>query len=210
MPQSKIPWVWTGKKDRAATLVAEDILPDRRIALEIGVADSTIYNWRTYAEFQERVASLRSAYRERIRNTSIGVVENRVARMLQELEALDEVESERARVYGAERFRDAIPGGATGKVVITRYRKITVVDNQGRRQEQNVPITKADTDIVNAKLAILKQAAQDLGQWQEKSDPAGADRLDELIEIARMGPVEPAKPVASAPADPPTEEQPKS
>lgn len=193
----------------AAKLVAEDFLPDSKIAAQVGISQKGLYNWRDKPEFAERVTSLRSAYRDRIRNTSIGVVENRVARMLRELEALDEVEAERARVYGAERFKDAIPGGATGKVVITRYRKVTVTDGAGRRVEQTVPITKADTDIVNAKLAILKQAAQDLGQWQEKSDPAGADRLDELIEIARMGPVEPAKPVASPPAEPPPEEQPK-
>jgi hypothetical protein len=198
VPRNEIPWRWTKQRELAARLCAEDLLPDRKIADQVGISDQCLYNWRAKPEFADRVQSLTAAYRERIRTTSIAVVENRVARMLRELEDLDAVEVERARVYGAERFKDAIPGGGTGKVVITRYRKITVVDGVGRKVEQNVPITKADTDIVNAKLAILKQAAQDLGQWAEKSDPAGTDRLNELIEIARMGPVE-KKPAEDTP-----------
>ena len=53
-----------------------------------------------------------------------------------------------------------------------------------------MPIVAVDVATVKAQLAILKQVAQDLGQWAEKGAPAGADRLDELVEIAKRGPVE--------------------
>jgi hypothetical protein len=52
---------------------------------------------------------------------------------------------------------------------------------------QNVPITAMDTAVQYAEMAILKQAAQDLGQWGKKGDSDGADRLNELIENAKRG-----------------------
>jgi len=187
MPREKIPWKWTNRRERVARLVAEDILPDREIAKKGGINPSSLYIWRTKPEFMARVDQLVSEYRKRVRSTSIAVVENRIARMVRRLEQFAQVEAERARVYGGEQFKDVIPGGGTGIVSIRRYRQSTD-PTTGRKR--NIPITAVDTDLVNTEMAILKQAAQELGQWQEKSDSAGTDRLNELIEIARMGPVD--------------------
>jgi transposase len=184
MPIKKIPWKWTKKRELAARLVAEDELPDCEIAQKVGVSQPTIYVWRAKPEFMARVDELVAAYRKQIRITSIGLVENRIARMDRELELLKQVEAERARVYGADRFRDAIPGGGTGLIVIKRYQRIA---DPMTGRTQNVPITAMDTAVQYAEMAILKQAAQDLGQWGKKGDSDGADRLNELIENAKRG-----------------------
>ncbi len=184
MPIKKIPWKWTKKRELAARLVAEDELPDCEIAQKVGVSQPTIYVWRAKPEFMARVDELVAAYRKQIRITSIGLVENRIARMDRELELLKQVEAERARVYGADRFRDAIPGGDTGLIVIKRYQRIA---DPMTGRTQNVPITAMDTAVQYAEMAILKQAAQDLGQWGKKGASDGADRLNELIENAKRG-----------------------
>ena len=98
MPIKKIPWKWTKKRELAARLVAEDELPDCEIAQKVGVSQPTIYVWRAKPEFMARVDELVAAYRKQIRITSIGLVENRIARMDRELELLKQVEAERARV----------------------------------------------------------------------------------------------------------------
>lgn len=189
--------------------MAEDVLSDVQIAKRVGVSQPCLYKWRDRPEFQERMDQCVAAYRKRIRNSSIAVIENCVARIARDIELLDQVEAARARVYGAEQFKNAIPGGDTGKVTITRYRLVT---DPATGKKQNVPIVAVDTQTELVKLAMLKQAQQHLGQWQEKTEGAGGDRLSELIEIAKrgaVGPEEPAKPVASLPADLPPEEQPK-
>ena len=65
---------------------------------------------------------------------SIAAVEKRIANMVRDLDLLDQVDAERARVYGSDRFRDAVPGGATGKVIVTSYQVITD-PRTGRKQE---------------------------------------------------------------------------
>ena len=171
MPRQKIPWKWTKRRELVAGLVAEDELPDREIAKQGGINPSSLYIWRTKPEFMARVDQLVNEYRKRIRNTSIAVVENRIARMVRRLEQIAQVEAERARVYGEERFKDAIPGGGTGIVVIRRYRQFT---DPKTSRKQNVPITAVDTDLVNTEMAILKQVRI----------PSDADQRSEVMAIA--------------------------
>ena len=110
--------------------------------------------------------------------------------MVRKLEQIDKVEAERARVYGGERFKDAIPGGGTGIVVIRRYRQVTD-PTTGRKQ--NLPITAVDTDVVNTEMAILKQAAQDLGQWDEVQNENRNQALDFLKVLDQQMKAGPAK-----------------
>src|SRR5580658_3804193 len=190
MPREKIPWKWTNRREKVARLVAEDILPDREIARQGGINPSSLYIWRTKPEFMARVDQLVNGYRKRIRSTSIAVVENRIARMVRKLEQIDKVEAERARIYGGERFKDAIPGGGTGIVVIRRYRQVTD-PTTGRKQ--HLPITAVDTDVVNTEMAILKQAAQDLGQWNEVQNENRNQALDFLKVLDQQMKAGPAK-----------------
>jgi AcrR family transcriptional regulator len=191
VPIGEISWKWTRKRELAAKLVAEDALPDREIAAKAGVSQATIYFWRTKPEFMARVDELVEVARKAFRKSTFASAEYCAQQIKRDFELLRQVEADRARVYGAEQFKNAIPGGDTGKVVITRYRKLTVVDGAGRKVEQNVPIVAVDTQTELVKLAMLKQAQQHLGQWQEKTEGAGGDRLDELIEIAKRGAVGP-------------------
>jgi hypothetical protein len=111
--------------------------------------------------------------------------------MVRKLEQIDKVEAERARIYGGERFKDAVPGGGTGIVVIRRYRQVTD-PTTGRKQ--NLPITAVDTDVVNTEMAILKQAAQDLGQWAEPGNEGRNQALDFLKILDQQMKNGPAKP----------------
>ena len=101
-----------------------------------------------------------------------------------------EVEAERARIYGAEQFKGAIPGGHTGKVVITRYRLVT--DPQTGKK-QNVPIVAVDTQTEMVKLAMLKQAQQHLGQWDEVVNENRNQALDFLKVLEQQMKAGPAK-----------------
>ena len=130
----KTPWKWTKARELAARLVAEDRLPDRGIAEQADVSQPTIYVWRAKPEFMVRVDELVAAYRKRSGRASIAAVEKRIANMVRDLDLLDQVDAERARVYGSDRFRDAVPGGATGKVIVTSYQVITD-PRTGRKQE---------------------------------------------------------------------------
>jgi len=54
-----------------------------------------------------------------------------------------------------------IPGGNTG---------LLVRDYKGRNADQ--PVYKADTALMAELRAIMRQAAEELGQWVTKSEPS--------------------------------------
>lgn len=49
---------WTAKKERLALLIAEGRITHAEQACELGVAESTVYNWQKHPEFRRRVDEL--------------------------------------------------------------------------------------------------------------------------------------------------------
>ena len=184
VPAKPIPWKWTEQRELAAKLLAEDKLSDEEIAKRIGINDATLWQWRKKPEFTARIDQYVNEYRARIRRSGIAVVENRIAKLAAMEQRMERLIAARAAAYAAPE----IPGGDTGLVV-------KEIKGIGSKEDfRIVEEYKFDKGLANEYREYLKQAAQDLGQWSEKGEAAGADRLNELIEIARNGSAK-AKPV---------------
>lgn len=174
------PWAWTKQRETAARRVAEDSISDRAIAEEIGVAQHTIYIWRQRPEFMARVDQYVNEYRARIRRSGLAVVENRVRKLEKVARYMEELMEKRLADHGSPIIVRQVKGIGSG---------------DSFREVEEFP---TDTGLLREYREYLKQVPQDLGQWQEKAESAGDDRLGELIDIVKRGAVEPAKPTAES------------
>ena len=67
------PFTWTGTKQCAAALLAEDGLTDARIAARLKVTDRTLRLWKAHPEFAARVKQIVAELGERsLRSPSPG------------------------------------------------------------------------------------------------------------------------------------------
>jgi transposase-like protein len=166
-----IPWVWTKQKELAAKLVAEGQETYEAIAAKCDTTDVTLWKWRTKVpEFAERVDDIASAYRSRIRSTGLAIMEHRV-KVLKDMDAkVGQVFAERA----ADPEMQNVPGGKTGLMVRT-------LKGLGEgKQFQIVEEYAIDTPALRERRAIMQQAAQELGQWEKRSELSGMKaRIDE-------------------------------
>src|SRR5512133_2236023 len=99
---------WTGQKEEAALLVAEDRLRHRDIAARLGVTSDRLSRWKMHPDFRARVDSHVEAMREAImqygiasRTHRIMALHDRWCRMIRLIEAR------------AQEMAD-VPGGDTG------------------------------------------------------------------------------------------------
>jgi hypothetical protein len=149
---------------RAAQLVAEDTLTDEQIAAAVGVSKGTLERWKLRPEFRARVAAIIETAIKRTESESINTVAGRALRYKRRAEKLDQVLAERADDPSVA----AAAGGKTGLIV--RQYKIA----NGRE-----PIVREEFVVDTATLAEIrqleKQAAQDLGQWSDKTEMTGKD-----------------------------------
>ncbi|MDE2105868.1 MAG: hypothetical protein KGL39_52080 [Patescibacteria group bacterium] len=152
-------WQWTRTRERAAALVAEDALTNEAMAAKLKIGFRTLGHWIAAPEFQARVAELVEAARVAVRAESIANKQIRVDRLNARAELLDRVIAERA----ADESMKSVPGASTGLLVRTY-----------RIANGPTPIIREEYAVDTATLAELrateKQAAQELGEWVEKSD----------------------------------------
>ena len=59
------------KMEKAALLVAEDLLTDHEIASECGISNRTLYRWKKREEFIARVNTMVQAYSARVLGSGI-------------------------------------------------------------------------------------------------------------------------------------------
>lgn len=158
---------WTEKSILAAQLIAEDALPDVRIAEQVGVAMSTLSRWKAEPAFQTRVAAIREETRQKLIKAGIAAKQNRIDQLVERHRKMVEVIGQRAEHpdYNARRpdGTPVVPGGDTGLLV----RKETPT-KQGRIVEYQV-----DTALLAEMRATEKQVAQELGEWAEKREVSG-------------------------------------
>lgn len=184
VPPETVPriahFAWTGAREEAAVLVADDTLSDTEIAARVGVTRRTLTNWRQHPEFAARVGdhvgALQAAMlrfriakkRERVKvlddlhTAALGVVAARRARHRAEMGD----DPEAAAAAGAKRvFGRVVPAEAlTGLVV----EKETFTASGIRTSEWSV-----DTGLVREIRALHEQAAKELGQWVDRSEVSG-------------------------------------
>jgi hypothetical protein len=163
---------WHARATKAAELVAEGSLTYPAIAAEVGVARQTVWEWRQHPEFRARVAEHQAEIREEVRRLGVASRENRVRAYNARWERMRRIIEERA----ADPAMQGVPGGTTGLLVRT-VKRIGTGD-----QARDVEEFTVDTGLLRELRDLEKQAAQDLGQWAEKSEVAASVDPSPILE----------------------------
>lgn len=180
---------WSRRAEQAALLVAQDELPDLKIAAECKISERTLERWKLIPEFAARVHEHRSIWREEIKAKGIADRQNRV-------DSYNDLHARMMRVVEArsEEHKD-VPGGETGLLV--RQAKLVKVysgsgdpddDEDGEtiysaKKDRIVYEYAVDTSLLKELREIKKQAAQDLGQWTEKQEHAGEILVRQYVGV---------------------------
>lgn len=162
MSQNVTGFRWTKRREQAAYLVADDTLSDEEIARQCRVSQRTVARWKAVPEFQRRVEEHRAAWREAVRSHGIAVKERRILALADKVRRLEQILAERAARGGVE------PGSSTGLLV----RQLKAA-GAGRHQ-QLVEEYVLDAPLLREYRELLRQVAQELGEWIDKRE----DRLD--------------------------------
>lgn len=152
-------WQWTRVREQAALEVARDLLPDKAIARECGIAEITLERWKRVGEFQARVIAHRALWREQIADLGLADRENRIRDYNLLRAKLLQVFDERAN---DPKMAD-IPGGRTG-IVVERIKSVGFGPEAEIVHEYTI-----DTPAIREFRGLEEQAARDLGQWVDRS-----------------------------------------
>lgn len=187
---------WTGRKEEAALLVAQDELTNVEIARRVGVSRQGLSKWKQSPEFMARVEGLLEYMAEAVRERGIGGQGNRMAALNDRWAKLQRVMAARAK--GME----SVPGGDSG-LLVPRVRMVKlyavapdeggenaiegeVVDGAGRAAPalvskapvagwRAVPVAEyvVDVGLLRELREHERQAAMELGQWGQggRADP---------------------------------------
>lgn len=204
------PWKWDCKKELAAKLIAEGRTSVKEMVARVGISYPSIWKWNTQVpQFKARVESLTEAYRNRIRTSGIAVVENRVAELTDLLEAHQTIRHERAlfakknkvtlKVKEAERkaalaaAAKAIANGKSGYAPVPDIdpmlypvpgEKTGLILKRAKQVGDIIVLEhEADTALAQDIRATLRQAAQELGQWEEKQKVTGQVEVKRVIGV---------------------------
>jgi hypothetical protein len=172
---------WTTAKTQAAELVAQDQLTDDEIATTAGVNRRQLTRWKQHPDFKARVQEHLDTFREKIAAEGVINKQFRLGR-LNDLQArLQAVIDARAEEHAE------IPGGKTGLLVRT-VKLVKVYNSEERPQDggdgetlysakRDIQVEEyvVDTATIREIREVLKQAAQETGQWVEKQAQTDAD-----------------------------------
>lgn len=161
---------WTPQRQEAALCVAEG-MSYHKISKRISVPGNTIRGWVYHKQFKQVVEILRKEIREEILNHGVAQRLQRIRRLNNAWEGLQDViesrktfyEQRRSDVTAEDTYED-IPGVETG-LVVTEHKII----GQGPNAREVIH-HKVDTAILSELREIEQQAAKELGQWTEKSE----------------------------------------
>ncbi len=164
---------WTKIKEEAAQLIAEGELSDPKIAEKVGVSRQYLWVWRQSSEFAAKVDSILDDIRAALRRRAIASAERRVDRLNRDWLKLQAVIEARA----ADPELADVPGGNTGHIVHN-------VKGVGKGDDfQLIDLYEVDTGTLKELREIEKQAAQELGQWVEKSDMTSAGKTLRIVYV---------------------------
>lgn len=184
-PLTPRPFTWTTQKARAAMLLAKHETSDAQIAAQVGVSRQALHQWKQHREFIDRVHAHVEAERVALTSVEIASKLERVQDYQDIRSRLKQLIDQRAELAaqavldnpGSELAQEieAVPGAKTGLLV----RKEKVM-GQGAAARTIVE-WEIDRAAIELLLAVDKQAAQELGQWIEKS--ASTTQIDGKISL---------------------------
>lgn len=163
MAQNGTGFQWSTRTETAALLVAKDEQPDQVIADQLSIGRRTLARWKLQPEFQSRVQEHREVWRTEIKAKGIAERQNRIDALNDRWRRMQTVIEERAEDPSLAR----VPGGSTGLIVHD-------VKGVGKGEDfQLIDLYGVDTGLLKEFREHEKQAAQELGQWSEKSEVSG-------------------------------------
>lgn len=173
---------WSKARELAARLVADDELSDDQIAARCGIGRATLARWKRHPVFRGRVAQYGALWRQQVEREGI-------ADRLQRLRALHD-RWRRLQAVIAARAADpavqAVPGGTTG--LLTRTVKVVGAGPNATMVEEY----QVDVGLLKELREHEKQAAIELGQWEEKQDHGGTIRIEVIYDHDPAAPAPPA------------------
>lgn len=157
---------WTTQKEEAAFLISEGSLPETEIAEQIGAHRTTLYIWRQNPIFQGRIQEHIEERKAQLKQRGITDRQNRLDLLNKTVEGLKMIIEERAQSTDY----DGVPGGRSG-----------LLDRVVRGQSINFPL---DDKLIKAVLDISRQAAQESGQWSDKSQVDATTKT--IVEVVHV------------------------
>jgi len=175
MAEKSGKFAWTQKSRLAAELVAEDEFTDSKIAAKVGIGPRTLYRWKRSPEFAAEVQRQVEAFGRIIRSRGIARLEMRIRALNDRWERMNRIIDERA----ADPAMADLPGGKTG-LLVRRVKRV------GRGDDARVvEWFEVDCKLLRLLLHHEKQAAQELGQWGEKTGLTSEDK-PAMIKVIRI------------------------
>ena len=161
MRQSETESRLTPRHLQAARLVAEDTHTDVEIARLAHIGKATLERWKQRPDFREKVLALRREIEQRLlADCRYASKIQRVLALAKEIDALADVFDARA----ADPEAALAPGGQTGRLVVED--KVIGTGDMAAR----ITTSKVDDGAIALKASLLRQIAQELGQWTEKRE----------------------------------------
>lgn len=157
------PLHWSKERKQAAWLLGRTTLRAREIAENVGVSVETLYSWRAHPEFKDAVRKHEEEELEEARRVRYARRSDRILALSHELQQIDEVFTARASdvaPYEADKH-----GLETGRVV-RQYKGFGNGEFLEIKTEYAI-----DTPAIKEKRELLKQLAQEVGEWNDKPDP---------------------------------------
>ena len=152
---------WTDQKREAAALIAESNLPLIAVAADLGVRRETLWKWRQIPAFAAAVAEIEAELDRDATRFAIVRRRERLAGYDERRDKALAVIEQRAEHY-ADRYPD-VPGGDTG--LLTPTFKVVGSGPTAHTIVEHV----FDAALAREVRDLERQAAQDAGQWSDKS-----------------------------------------
>jgi hypothetical protein len=125
-------------------------------------------------EVIKRIEELKQEFAEKLKETSIAVVKERVNELDDRWKRMKAL----IRARAADPLMQACAGGETGLMV----RKLKILGNGVGTIEQ----FEVDTGLLSSMLELEEQAAKELGQWTQKLEVTGTFNLVEKLNAGRQ------------------------
>jgi len=153
-------------------MLAEDDMSDEAIAERVGVTSRTLRNWKQHPEFAAQVGDY-------VGQLQAAMLRYRIAKKRHRLKVLNDLHEKELTVIAerAEANAGLAPGGATGLVV----RQLKQIGSG--RDVQIVEEWVVDNATIRQIMALEQQAAQELGQWQERVQVEGMTTVVEIVGV---------------------------
>lgn len=158
MSQNVAKFEWTAKRLKAAKLVSEDTLTNEEIAEKLEIERRTLDRWKAHPDFKVEVQRIVEETRQKLINRGVLERQNRLDALNDRWNRMRRVIEQRAEVY-----KDEAAGGNTGLIV-------KQVKGIGKGADfQIIEMFAVDTGLLKELREHEKQAAQELGEWVDKS-----------------------------------------